>query len=233
MGEPVLRADRGASESLSAAVVFVKDRPKPVHHLVFDVHRARGGGVDHAPQTRDVVLLPDRLGQLEHAHKHGRHKLGVGDPVGLDEPQHGFGVELAHDDRRGADPVDRHRVIDPGGVVHRRGGQVHAGSVHLVAAGQRYLQHRLCPRAVAVGRQHPANGFGPARGARRVQHLGSVRHRRRVACRAQGVLIGIPARKASPHHDVHLDGRVHGADVCGQLGHRGSPRRPPSRRNRR
>ena len=69
---------------------------------------------------------PDRLGQLEHAHEHRRHELGVGDPVGLDQPQHGLGVELAHDDRRGTDPVDRHRVVDAGGVVHRRGGEVHA-----------------------------------------------------------------------------------------------------------
>ena len=198
MGEPFLGADRGARESLGATVIFVNDRPEPLHHPVLDIDRARGGRMDHAAQAGDVILFPNRLGQLEHPHEHRRHELGVGDAVGLDQPQHGLGVELSHEDRRGTDAVDRHGVVHSGGVIQRCGGEVHAGPAHPVAVGQRHLQHRLRPGAVAVGRQRPADGLGPPRGARRIEHLRPVRHRRRVARRRQRVLVGRASRAGCP-----------------------------------
>ena len=204
MGEPLLGADRRSRESLCATVIFVDDRPEPLHHPVLDIDRAGCGRVDHALQAGHVVLFPNRLGQLEHPHEHRRHELGVGDPVGLDQTQHGLGVELAHDDRRGADAVDRHRVVHAGGVIQRCGGEVHADRAHSVAVGQRHLQDRLRPGAVAVGRERPANGLGPARGARRVEHLRSVRQRRRFARRRQGILVGSPAGQLAPDGDVDV-----------------------------
>ena len=171
MGEPFLGADRRARESFCATVIFVDDRPEPVDHPVLDIDRARGCRMKHVLQARDVVLFPDCLRQLEHPHKHRRYELGVGDPVGLDQTQHGLGVELVHDDRRGTDAVDRHRVVDACGVVQRRGGEVHAGRAHFVAVSQRHLQHRLRPGAIAVGRERPADRLRPSRGARRVEHL--------------------------------------------------------------
>ena len=141
-----------ARETLCAAVVLVDDRTEPLHHLVLDVDRARGRRVDHASQARHVVRLTHRVGQLEHPHEHGRHELGVRDAVVLDEPQHGLGVELAHQDRRGADPVYGHRVVDPRRVIQRRRRQVHARRGHVVALRQRVLQDLLRPRSLAVRR---------------------------------------------------------------------------------
>ena len=112
---------------------------------MLDVHRARSGRVDHALKARYVVCLAHRLRQFQHAHEHGRHELGVGDTVLLDQPQHGLGIELAHQDRGRTHAVDRHRVVDARRVIERRWRQVHAGRRHAVALRQRLLEHLLSP----------------------------------------------------------------------------------------
>ena len=69
-------------------------------------------------QRAHVVRRADVVGQLEHPHEHRRHHLRVGDPVALDRPQRGLGVELLHHHQRAAERVDhaaeaqRRRVVD-------------------------------------------------------------------------------------------------------------------------
>jgi hypothetical protein len=43
--------------------------------------------VDADLERREVVAGALRLVELQHAHEHGGHDLGVGDPVLLDEPE--------------------------------------------------------------------------------------------------------------------------------------------------
>ncbi len=178
MREPLVGADDGSRETLCAPVVLVDDRAEPVHHLVFDVDRARGRGVDDALQARHVVTVADIVGKLEHPDEHGRHELRVRDPVFGDQAKHGLGVELSHHDRGGTHSMHRHRVVDARGVVQRRRRQIHARRGHVVTLGERVLQYLLRPRPLTVLGQRSPNGLGASRGSRRVEHLRTVRNRR-------------------------------------------------------
>ena len=152
VSEPLVWPDRRSSESLCPAVILVDDRAEPLHHAVLHVHRARGRRVDHTLETRDVVGLADRVGELEHPHEHSRHELRMRDAMRFNHTQHGLGVEPGHHDRGSADAMNRHRVVDPRRVIERRGRQVHARLRHAVTLRERILQHLLRPRALAVVR---------------------------------------------------------------------------------
>ena len=164
----------GAREPLCAPVVLVDDRAEPLHHLVLDVHRARGGRMDHALQARHVVGVAHGTGQFQHPHEHGRHELRMGDAVGLDEPQHRLGVELAHQDRGGTDPVHRHRVVDARRVVQRRRRQIHARRGHVVALATARAQApsaptNRCRRSAAAGERPWAARWCPTSRASRTR----------------------------------------------------------------
>ena len=220
MGQPLLRVDRRAGEPLCSPVILVNDGPEPRHHLMLDIHRARGGRVDHAPKTRDVVFAPDGVGQLEHPHEHGRHELGVRDAVGLDQAQNRLGVEPAHHDRGSTDSLNRHGVVDARRVVQRGRREIHARVRHAVALTERVLQHVLRPGAVAVFGEGPPDGFGPPRGAGRVKHFGTVGQRRRVTGRREDIVVRAPAGRLASDTDVDVDPGVRIQNSRRKLGHR-------------
>ena len=64
--------------------------------------------MDGAFQRGDIIFRADVLGQFQHFHEHGRDKLGMGDAVFLDCGEIGLGIELFHDDKRRANPCERH-----------------------------------------------------------------------------------------------------------------------------
>ena len=75
-------------EPSRAAVVFEDDRTPPVDHLPLHVDRTRQAAACTAARCRaEIELATLGLRQLQHADKHGRHPLAMGDPVLLDQPQ--------------------------------------------------------------------------------------------------------------------------------------------------
>ena len=153
-------------------VVLVHDRAPPLDHLLLDGDRARRRGVDHHLQRGEVVPRAHLLGQLEHAHEHRRHDLGVGHLVALDEGQELLRIEVLHDHRGAADPLDGHVEAQRSRVVQRRGREVH----HPVAEPE---QHRAQGQQGRVGAERHVgdrslHALGPAGGARRVEHVGSL-----------------------------------------------------------
>ena len=110
--------------AFAGGVVLVDGVAPPVDHVVLDVDRAGGGGVDHVAQRRQVVLGPHVLGQGQQAVELGRHHVGGGHPVALDEPQHLFGRPLVHEHHGVAHVERRAPEAQHGGVVERRADDV-------------------------------------------------------------------------------------------------------------
>jgi hypothetical protein len=126
--------------------------------------------MDRALQRGDVVAQAHIVRQLQHPHEHGRHQLRLGDVVFADQRQELLGVERFHDDR-GAAERDRHHVEAQGCcVIQRRRRQIDAVGIHAAHVGAENLQERVrqIDRIVIGG---ALDAFGPARRARRIQHV--------------------------------------------------------------
>ena len=93
--QPLLSGDQ-RSTTFARGVVLVDCIAPPGDHLVLHVDRARGGGVDHVAQRRDVVLGPDVLGEREEPVELRGHHVRRRDPAFLDETQHVLGKPLVH-----------------------------------------------------------------------------------------------------------------------------------------
>ena len=134
------------------------------------------------------------------------HELRVGDAVLLDESQHRLGVEPAHQDRRRTHPVDRHRVVDARRVVQRRRATGTRSTASSRSAAMSACSRTLCAHEPlpSVGKRTP-HRLGSSGGARRVQHLGAVRVRRRVTGVGDRVLVGPPTGELTSHRDADVD----------------------------
>ena len=149
--------DQGA-EALGGGVVLDHDGAEPLDQGALDADRARGGAVDDEAQRCEVVALPRALGQGQHAVEHGRHHVGVGDAVPLNQAQGLRRIPALHDhdghaigERHGDGEGER------GGVIERTRAQVRidaAGPVLVVAAeidgGQRAGRLALAVHALGA-----------------------------------------------------------------------------------
>ena len=169
VGQPLRRVRYRHAVALGAGVVLPDHRAPPGDHLLLDRHRARRGGVDRAAQRRQVVLLARGLGQLEHANKHRRHELAVGDAVALDQPQVLLGVEMLHHHHRATQALHAQSEAQRRSVVQRRGRQVDRARVHAVELGHG-VGHRTGGVDLGELRRHE-HALGPTGGAARVQHV--------------------------------------------------------------
>ena len=132
MRQGLLGGDPGHAHALGARVVLVDDRAPPLDHPALHFGSARRRRVHHRAQRGHVVLRPHLVGQLEHAHEHGRDELGVRDLVLFDEGQAALGVEVLHDHDRATEALGRHGPHERGRVVQRGGAEVHVsgGEAH-------------------------------------------------------------------------------------------------------
>ena len=161
--------------------------------------------MDGAAQRGHVVFQAHLVGQLQEAHEHGRHELGVRDLVLADEPQEFLGVEMLHDHRGAAQPHDAHVEAQRRRVIERRRRQIDRVLVHAVElAGDRQQRIVEVDRLRLDHRQH---ALGPPGGARRIEHVvardlvgdrrcGKARHRR---------FPGFVARDRAVDHEARVD----------------------------
>ncbi len=116
----------------------------------------------------DVVGGPDLLGQLQHAHEHGRDPLAVGRSVLLDEGEGLRRVEVLHDHDGRPEAQEVHAEGQRGGVVERGGGEVDGVLVRPEdEADQR--GHGLRGAQWGAG-EGGLDALGPTGGARGVEH---------------------------------------------------------------
>jgi hypothetical protein len=176
--------------------------------------------MDGAPERRHDVLQPHLVGQLEEAHEHGRHELGVRDPVLADQLQELLGVEVLHDHRGAAEPHDAHVEAQRSRVIERRRRQIDRVGVHAVELARDGKQRIVVvDRLRLLDRQH---AFGPAGGAGRVEHVvagGLVVDRCRGKARDRFLPGGVSRDGAVDHvavrHALH-EGRQLGS-LVGQI----------------
>ncbi len=138
--QPVVGGGVGDAVALGGAVVLVDDRAPPLEHLVLHRHRAGSGGVDGDTVRRQVVSRAHLLGQLEHAHEHGRDPLAVGDGVALDGGDGLGSVEVLHAHDGAALHLRAHRIGQRGGVVQRCRRQIHGVGVEAEEQGEHVHQ---------------------------------------------------------------------------------------------
>ena len=175
----VLGIGKGDRAGLGRAVEFVDHRPPPFDHRALDVGGTGRGGMDDVAQRRHVVFLADLLRQLHQPDEHGRHHEDGVDLLGLDHAQKFFGVEARHEHQRAAETACAQAERVRRGVIERPGKQ---------RAGARLeaVDHRA--HAFGVGgllrrRREAAHALGMACGARGVDHVLRLRHRRPVIAR--------------------------------------------------
>ncbi len=123
-------------------------------------------------QGRKVVLLPHGVGQLEHAHEHGRDELGVRHLVLFDEGQAALGVEVLHDHDRASEALGRHGPHERGGVIKRRRREVHVPRAEAHDPAQHAGEDDI--GAEGLPGERPSDPLGVAGGARRVEHGGAL-----------------------------------------------------------
>ena len=168
MGEPFGAVAKRHPHRFGGAVIFEDDRPPPVDHRPLDRDRTRRSGVDGDLERCEIVSPARRFGQLQHAREHGRHELGMGDAILLDERKEAFRVEPLHDDDRPAAPD---RAADAGQrrrVIERRGREVDlavAKPPDVQPCGERRQRHG--GRLVGQRTQH---ALGPSSRAGRIEH---------------------------------------------------------------
>ena len=169
VGEPLFGSDRAEPVALTSGVVLVDDRPPPVEHLALHLDRTRRRRMNDHLQARQIVRRAFVLAQLEHPHEMGRHELGVGDPVLLDQFEAALRVELLHQHDGGAEPLSSRRPAERRRVVERRRAQVHG----LVREAVHLLDQRNQVAAAGtegLGLNHRFDSLGPAGGTRGVEH---------------------------------------------------------------
>ncbi len=182
------------------------DRPPPLDHPALDLGRAGRRRVHHRAQRRDVVRGADVVGQLEHAHEHGRDELGVRHPVLLHQRQAALRVEVLHHHHGPAQALRGHRPHQRRGVVEGRRAQVDvAGAEPHDAAEHRGQRHVGAEGQPAQRAADPLGVTGRARG---VEHRESPRPRRRAA--RPGTRRRTRRRRCAPcdgvaHHQAQLD----------------------------
>ena len=214
--QPVRTVDEGRARPFGARIVLVENRPPPVDHLALDLHRAGRGGVDGDPQAGDVEGPAGLFRQLEHAHEHGGHPLGMGDPVVLDQFEGPFGVEALHHHHRPAEGLHGDHVGQGGGVVEGRRRQVDGVGAEFVAVC-------LLSQGEGLGGAHLRQGaqyaLGTARGARAVEH--GVAHPLPVQGGRRGAvaggLVGFPARDDAIDHQADRTGGDQVGQALGDL----------------
>ena len=124
VGQPVVRADMAEAVALAAGVVFVDDRPPPLHHLLLDRDGAGGGGVDGRRHRGQVVAGADLRRQFQHPDEVGGHELAAVDAVFFDQLQGVLGIEFLHHHHRAAQALIAHAPAQGGGVIEGRGRQI-------------------------------------------------------------------------------------------------------------
>ncbi len=115
--------DQGAA-AFGGGVVLVDGVAPPVDHLALDVDGARGSGVDHVAEGGHVVAGPRLLREGQQPVELGRHHMGRGHPVALDELEHVLGQPLVHEDDGVAQMDGGSGIPDDGRVVERRADDV-------------------------------------------------------------------------------------------------------------
>ena len=228
VGQGLRRADPRHAHPLGARVVLVDDGTPPLDHPALDLGGAGGGRVHDRAQGRDVGAGPHLVGQLQHAHEHGRDELGVGDPVLLYEPQAVLGVEALHDDHGPAHPLHRHGPDQWGGVVQGGRAEVHVGRPEAHDASEHRRQRGVAPEGLAA--EGPPHAFGMAGGARGVEHgeallLAVEGH---VGEAVDELVVGaVAVRGDVAHHEPQVEPGGEGKQVRGEAGQRsGGDQRP-------
>ena len=110
MCQPGIGVDDGRADAFTGGVVLDDHRSPPLDHLLLDLNRTGGGGVNRELHGTGVVALPHLFRQLEHAHEHYRDPLAVSNAMLLDKGERALRVEALHDDG-GAALIDIHHVI--------------------------------------------------------------------------------------------------------------------------
>ena len=206
--QPLLRGRHRDAIAFGTGVILDQDRSPPFDHLRLDVDRAGRGGVNRALQRGDVVAPPHFFGQFQHAHEHGRHQLRLGDLVLLDQFQKLLGVERFHDDR-GAAERDRHPVEAQGsGVIQRRRRQIDAVGRHAAHIGAEKFQERIW-QVDRIALELVLDAFGPAGGARRIQHVVAADFVRNPRGRLPRHL-AVPRAKSGQRFIDHIEQRCAG-----------------------
>jgi hypothetical protein len=106
VGQPVCRVDKGHAIAFGSGIIFLKHRPPPINHRLFDRHRAGCGGVDRHCQRRNVITRAGRFGQFEHPHEMGGHELARAHLVILDVRERRLGIKFLHQNDGPTKPVN-------------------------------------------------------------------------------------------------------------------------------
>ena len=172
--------------------------------------------MDRALERRHVVLRAHLVRQLEEAHEHGRHDLGVRDPVLRDQRQEFLGVEILHDHRGAAQPHDAHVEAQRSGMIERRRRQIDRVLVDAVELAADRQQRIVEVDRLRLDDRHHA--LGPSRRSRRIEHVVAGRL---VGDRSRGkardrVLPGVVARDRAVDHET-VRGTLHQRRQLGGL----------------
>ena len=164
---------------LGRAVEFVDHRPPPFDHRALDVGGTGRGGMDDVAQRRHVVFVADLLRQLHQPDEHGRHHEDGVDFFSRDHAQKLLGVEARHEHQRAAETAGAQAERVRRGMIERPGKQRAGARLEAVD----HPAHCFGVRGLLRRRCGAAHALGMACGARGVDHVLRLRHRRPVIAR--------------------------------------------------
>ena len=170
----------------------------------------------HGSQRRQVVFLSHGVGQLEHAHEHGRDELGVRDFVLFDEGQAALGVEVLHEHDRAAHALGRHGPHERSGVIKRRRREVYVPRAEPHDPAEHAGEDDI--GAEGLPSERTADPLGVAGGARGVEHGRALDLFGQRLARRSGdeLVVGGVAFGGRPGHEPEVHLRSAADQLCRQ-----------------